>query len=300
MQIIIKEYESKDEEKLSHLLNLCSEEDYLLNVVNSSKRKFAYSAFIENELIGIMIAWTSSFHPYCTYFRIISNPFYKKIKIEEQLLSKVEEFEIINFPLQTSIWETSANLKNVYENNGFIEIRRTYMPLLRITNVRDDIPYNNDEYSVIKSLKEIMSNEGLFEKLTRVVKRNYEKTHLVNPVVERGLDKWKEMILTDDVVLNGSYIYLDNDEKDIIAYSFLHESDKESTLELGWCGTSESKNMGLISQLTYQQVRYALNNDFEFIIGEFDTTDMHAMEVLSALPFAPCPTWITYQKLKTE
>lgn len=295
MQIIIKKYEKIDEEQFSQLLHLCFEEDYLLNVVYSSKLKFAYSAFFENKLIGIVIAWTSSFHPYCTYFRILSNPLYKRLSIEEKLISNVENLETINFPLQTSVWETSTNLRVVYEKNGFNEIRRTYMPKLKVTDLKDDIPHNNDKH-VIKTLEEVISNEVLFEKLTLVVQRNYEKTHVVNPVVEKGLEEWKKMILADDVVLNGSYICLDIDEEDIIAYSFLHESDREDTLELGWCGTSENQNKALIPQLTFQQIKYAINHEIQFIMGEFDTTDNYAMEVLSTLPFAPCPTWITYSK----
>ncbi|WP_342601123.1 hypothetical protein MHB48_09065 [Psychrobacillus sp. FSL H8-0483] len=295
MQIIIKKYERIDEEQFAQLLHLCFEEEYLLSVVYSSKLKFAYSAFFKNKLIGIVIAWTSSFHPYCTYFRILSNPLYKRLSIEEKLLSNIEKLETINFPLQTSVWETSTNLRKVYEKNGFIEIRRTYMPKLKVTDVKGDSPHNSEKH-VMKTLEEVISNEVLVEKLTLVVKRNYEKTHVVNPVVEKGLEEWKEMILADDVVPNGSYIYLDIDEEDIIAYSFLHESDREDALELGWCGTSESQNKELIPQLTFQQIKYAIKHDIQFIVGEFDTTDKYAMEVLSTLPFAPCPTWITYQK----
>lgn len=295
MQIIINKYESKDEDKFRQLLSLCYEEEYLINIVNSSKSKFAYSAFFGNQLVGIMIAWTNSFHPYCTYFKIISNPYYKSVGIEEKLFSKVKEIDTANLPLQTSIWETSANVKKLYENNGFVEIRRTYMPLLRVTDVKDELS-NNNKITAIKSLEEVLSNEVLIERLTHIVKRNYENTHLVNPVVEQRLCEWKEMIFADDTVLSGSYIYLDTEEKDILAYSILHESDKESTLELGWCGTSESENIELIPQLIYQQIRYAYKHDIQFIIGEFDTTDKYGMEVLSTLPFAPCPTLITYQK----
>lgn len=295
MEVKIKRYESKDEEKLGYLLSLCYEEEHLVNVLNSSKLKFAYSAFFDNEFIGIMIAWTSSFHPFCTYFRIISNPFYKRMRIEEKLLSKIEKLENKATPLQTSFWETSDNIKNIYKKNGFIEIRRTYMPHLRLSDVKNEIPINS-ENNVIKSLKEVVSEEALFEKLTHVVKRNYENTHLANPVVASGIEDWKKTILADDVVLSGSYVCIDIEEKDILAYSFLHESDKQSTLELGWCGASEEKNIELITQLTYQQISYAHKHDIEFIIGEFDTTDKYGMEVLSFFPFEPCPTWITVQK----
>ncbi|WP_235864648.1 hypothetical protein [Ureibacillus acetophenoni] len=203
--------------------------------------------------------------------------------------------ETINLPLQTSIWETSVNLKKFYEDNGFIEIRRTYMPLLKVSDAKKVLS-NTSNNVAIKSLKEVMSNDLLVESLTHNVKRNYENTHLVNPVATMGIDEWKDLIFADDLVLSGSYVYLDNDEKQILAYSFLHDSEKESTLELGWCGTAGSENIELIPQLVYQQIRYAYKHDIQFILGEFDTTDKYGMEVLNYLLFAPCPTWITYQK----
>jgi len=295
MQIQIKKYEREEEVQFNQLIQICFEEDYLSNMLHSSNLKFAYSAYFDNDFVGILIAWTSSFHPYCTYFRILINPFYNRINIEEKLLFKVEELRNVNVPLQTSIWETSANLKYFYENNGFMEIRRTYMPILKVSDFKDVRPYRSENY-LIKTLSEVISNKILFEKLAQVVKRNYEQTHLVNPVIENGVEKWKKMILADDVVLDGTYFYVDMDEKEIIAYSFLHDSDKNDTFEFGWCGTADIKNIGLIPQLTLLQIKYASEHDIQSIIGEFDTTDKNAMEVLRSLPFAPCPTWITYQK----
>ena len=297
MQIIIKKYERIDEEQFVQLIHLCFEEEYLLSVVNSPRLKFAYSAFLNNKLIGIIIAWTSSFHPYCTYFRILSNPLHKRLNIEENLLSNVEKLETIKLPLQTSVWETSTNLRDVYEKNDFNKIRRTYMPVLKLTDVKDDNPHSNEKH-VLKTLEEIISNEVLVEKLTLLVKRNYEKTHLLNPVVEKGMEEWKELIFADDLLPNGSFIYLDMDEEVIVAYSFLHESDREDTVELGWCGTSETHIKEVIPKLILQQIKYAVKHNVQFIKGEFDTTDRYAMEVLSTFPFLPCPTWITYQKLQ--
>lgn len=295
MQITIKKYESKDEEQFAKLISLCFEDKYLLSIVYSNKLKFAYSAFCGDKLIGVTVAWTNSFHPHCTYFRILSNPFYKRSGVEEKLLSTIKEVEIIVCPLQTSIWETSVSLREMYEKNGFDEIRRTYMPTLKVADVKDYLPSYNKK-DVIKTLAEVLTNEVLSEKLMRIVKRNYEKTHVVNPVAENEWQDWEKRILSDDVVLDGSYVYLDADEKGILAYSFLHESDTNDTLELGWCGVSDNQNKSLISRLIYDQIRYAIKHNILFILGEFDTTDEYALEVLNSIPFAPCPTWITYRK----
>src|SRR5690625_459919 len=299
MQFTIQKYESKDREQLKHLLHLCFEDDTLLNVLNNTHFKFAYVAILENKLVGSMFAWTSSMHPYCTYFRILIHPFYHWLNIEEKLLSKIDELKVKNLPLQTSIWDTSVNLKELYISNDFKEIRRTYMPHLKLADIQDDLPYKNEKQE-IKSLTEILSNVILLEKLIFLVKRNYEQTHAVNPVKELSLEKWKTLILCDELLADGSFVYLDKDKKNIIAYSFLHKSDTKNALELGWCGAIDMETKNLIPRLIAYQINYVKKRNIHVVSGEFDTTDDYAMEVLNSFPFAPCPSWITYQRLGEE
>lgn len=295
MQLTIKKYEGQEEEQLKQLFYICFEDETLLNIVNRSRLKFAYSAILNNKLVGIAFLWTSNFHPYCTYFRILCNPFYSFLNIEEKLLSKVVELKTENVPLQTSIWETSTNLKSLYQNNGFKEIRRTYLTNLKVSDVSKYAPYHRGEYKFI-TLKEVIKNKELTGELVHLVKRIYENTHVENPVAKIEINKWWEMILADDVVSNGCYICLDRKRKNIIAYSFLHDSDEKDSLELGWCGTVAIEQKQLLSQLVLHQVKYAIKHDIQYIIGEFDTTDKYAMEVLCNFPFAPSPTWITYRQ----
>lgn len=295
MDIQIERYKREEEAEFARLIQLCFEEDYLLNIIDSSELKFAYSAYLDNNFAGILIAWTSGFHPYCTYFRILVDPLYNRSNIAENLLNKLEEQNDNELPLQTSIWETSANLKLFYESNGFTEIRRTYMPTLKVWDVKDAGSSNTENY-LLKTLSDIISDEFLFDGVAQIVKRNYGQTHGVNPVAEKSLEEWKNMILAEDAVPDGTFIYTDKEEKEIIAYSFLHTSENRKAFELGWCGVNDTKNIGLIPQLVLHQVKHAQEKEIRSIIGEFDTTDFSAMEVLRSLPFAPCPTWITYQK----
>lgn len=99
-----------------------------------------------------------------------------------------------------------------------------------------------------------------------------------------------------DVITDGTYLCIDSKEE-VLAYSFLHESEEDDTLEFGWCGANNVRNVDLLLDLTKYQIEYAVKNNINFIIGEFDTTDNYAMEVLESLPFESCPTWITYQKI---
>lgn len=296
MQIIIKEYDKSDQEQLKELIDLSFEEEGLLNILKKSRFKFAYSAFSEEKLVGVVFGWVSSFHPYCTYFKILCNSLYVRGNVIEKLLTKVESLETIDFPLQTSIWETSINLKKIYEKSEFKEIRRTYMPTLQVSDFKEGAVRFSEKGHILKTLAEVSLNNELVEKLVLLVKKNYEETHKVNPVVTTGLEEWKNLVFSNDIIAKGSYVFLDPDGNDILAYSFLHESDEENSYELGWCGSSSSECKGIIPQLTLQHIKYAGDHDVKAIIGEFDTTDSSAMEVLKTFPFAPSPTWITYQK----
>ncbi|MED0978491.1 GNAT family acetyltransferase [Bacillus paramycoides] len=289
-----EKYRESNELEVKQLIDLYNEESYLLNLLRHNKVNCAYVAYYNKDVVGIFIAWNSNFHPYCIYFRMFTNPFYSQLHIEKYLLTEIQKRESFNLPLQTSIWETSAHLKAYYKENNFAEIRRTYMPIL---NVQKIVPTNtmlNSNYH-LQTLSNILSNNSLFEKLAHLVKMNYEHTHLANPVASFPLETWQEMIIANDILLDGSFLIID-EENEIMGYSFLHTSEKESTLELGWCGTQTMNDLSLLKLLVFEQTMYANKHGYSFIQGEFDSTSMFAMEILKSFPFNPCPTWITYQK----
>lgn len=293
--MIIKKYETQEEEQLKALINLCSEDGDLLNIMSGTVLKFAYSAIFDNKLIGTAFAWTSTFHPNCTYFRILAHPFYSSFNVEEKLLSKVIEQTPEDLPLQTSLWETALKLNSVYKNNGFKEIRRTYMPSLKLSVISKDISFDENKYQ-IKTLDNTLMNGTITEQLILLVKKIYEETHEVNTVADIPVNKWRELTLSEDLIRGGSFVYLDKDEKNILAYSFLHQSDEKDSVELGWCGASTAEHIQLVPQLVLHQIEYAIQHDIQLMIGEFDTTDKYAIKVLGSFPFVPSPAWITYQK----
>ncbi|PAV29680.1 hypothetical protein CIL05_09915 [Virgibacillus profundi] len=295
MQIAIKEYESKDEDQVKKLIKICFEENYLLSILKSPKLIKAFSAYHKNKLIGVAFAWKSDFHPYCTYFRLLVNPFYNTKEIAGNLLLKMEQLEF-DYPVQTSIWETNVGLKYFYEQNGFRTIRKTYMPKLEVSNMTDFMPEIYSGSYSLKTLADIMSDHQLMEKLILLVKKVYEQTHLANPVAEMSLDSWRSLVLADDVITDGSYIYVNADHNEIMAYSFLHESEDTETLELGWCGSVDNKRISLIPQLVMQQIAYTNNHGYKYMEGEFDTTSEYAMKVLRNIPFPPTALLITLQK----
>lgn len=299
MQINIRKYGSQDEVQLKQLMKLSSEEADLIEVVKSPRMRCGFSAFDKNKLIGAVFAWKNDFHPQCTYFRLVISPEYKTEKIAGLLLSKIQGQDAVNYPLQTSIWETNAGLSEFYKVNGFEKIRKTFIPRLVLSDVEKfkSIKNDNIDYSV-KTVAEIITDYDLMEKLVQLVKRVYEQTHTANPVAEMSLDKWKSLILSEDTLTDGSYSYIDSTSGDILAFSLLHESDSSDTVELGWSGSTNHSSIELIPQLILQQIIFAEEKEYKYMEGEFDTTSKFAMEVLRTIPFPSSAAWVTFQKHK--
>lgn len=295
MPLTIREYEARDEDQVKQLLSLCSEEMALLNIIKESQLAFAYVAFTEDKLIGLSVVWTGDLHRECMYFRICSHPFYQRTGVEEKLLSMVETFNENHLPLQTSTWETSHYLNEFYRKSGFEEIRRTYTPTLNIADSLDHFPIDQTSGEII-TVTGMLADKSLMEELVTLVKRNYEYTHQANPVKKMELAEWRKLVLANDLIAEGSYVYLDESQENIVAYSFLHQSDTKKSLELGWCGSVDAECRRLIPKLILQQINFAIKHHVRFLIGEFDTTDDDAMEVLGAFPFKPSPAWVTYRK----
>ena len=299
MQIEIREYKNIDEEQVKKLITVCSEEYYLISILKSPKLIKAFSAFHKTKLAGVIFAWKSDFHPYCTYFRLLVNPLYKGRNVAEDLFSKLEQ-QAIDYPLQTSIRETNEDLNLFYNQSGFKILRRTYLPKLAVSNRTKFVKQIDMGNYRFKTLAEIKPDHHLMGKLILLVKEVYEQTHLGNPAAEMSMARWKRLILADDVIANGSLICVNPDHNEIMAYSFLHGSGNKEIAELGWCGAVDYDAISLLPRLVMQQIEYTDKQGYKYIEGEFDTTSPYAMEVLKTIPFPPSAALVTFQKGNTR
>ncbi|UYZ24184.1 GNAT family acetyltransferase [Mesobacillus jeotgali] len=270
-------------------------QNQILGGVKSKNNFCTYEAYKEGNLVGLLTAWTSDFHPYCTYFSLATNPFLDN-KAEALLLQSLYKTPGIRFPLQTLIWETSYRLKTFYEDNEFVEIRRTYMPMLKSSKIEINRVFADiaSHKLTIKDLYSIKDNDLLKFKLTMLIKENYSRTHSKNPVGELDFLKWEKLIFNNETNQNGSYIALKDNE--IIAYTLLHFSETPNRFEFGWRGTKNYTDIRVMLMLTALQVNFAAENGVDFIEAEIDTTDHFAIEMLKFFPFSSAPALLTFQK----
>lgn len=294
----IRKYKPVDESDLRRLLALAGEGEDLFSLLNSPGHAYAYVAKVKAGMAGILVAWKSRFHPYSMYMKIISNPVYCAENVEERLLAMLERQSFQPRILQTSLWETSTFLRDVYEKDGFVEIRRTYMPKLQQLEavVEPQKAVLDVKDGDLVSLSDLKMNPKMMNSFLRLVKKNYETSHLVNPVADLPLETWREMIFSDDVIEEMSFLYVEKASVEVLAYSMLHFSEEENAVELGWCGIADSVYTSKLHSLILHQIQGCIARGILEIIGEFDTTDPIAMAVLKQFPFEPAPAWITLQK----
>jgi hypothetical protein len=296
----VKPYISPSNENIKEvLLNWLGDDEfsyhYFLRGLNIKHTICTYEAYDNEKLVGLITAWNSDFHPYCTYFAMVTDA-HMGYEIESLLVNKLLDFEKVKFPLQTSIWESSYRLKTFYEQSGFLEVRRTYTPSLRVSKVDLErlFPQLKLQDIYIKDLKSIGNQQELKFQLISLVKGNYEKTHITNPVADQSIEKWEELIFNVDTIADGSYIVLKDNE--IYAYSLLHYSDTPNNFELGWRGTRHNSDIELMLMLTAHQVNFAEKNGINFIEAEVDSTDNFSIEMLKFFPFSPSPSLLTFHK----
>jgi hypothetical protein len=268
---------------------------YFLRGLNTKHTICTYEAYDNKKLVGLITAWKSEFHPHCTYFAMVTEA-HIGYEIESVLFNTLMNFGEIKFPLQTSLWETSYRLKTFYEQSEFKEVRRTYMPSLRVSkmDLEQVFPEFNQQDIYITDIKSIGNHQELRIQLINLVKQNYEKTHKANPVAVQSLEKWEELIFNEDTVEDGSYIVLK--DREIYAYSLLHYSDTPNKFEFGWRGIRDNADIRLMLMLTANQINFAEQKGINYIEAEVDSTDNFSIEMLKFIPFSPAPSLLTFQK----
>ncbi|MGE7837467.1 GNAT family acetyltransferase [Viridibacillus arvi] len=285
----MKKYTGNQLNEVKDLMKYSYEEPFVLHIVEQQKYEFVYMAYEEENLVGLIVTWKSKLNPNCLYFRVYGNPSSSQ-NVELQLIQYVKQNEMLELPLQISLWETTKKQMELFEQLDLTIIRKTYMPKLDLDQHFQVLDQSNYD---LKSLKDIMDNQQLMEQLTALVKRIYEETHLANPVADLSLKEWQQ--LYDDAIIEGSFLLCNPVNQNIIAYSFLHEAEYETELEIGWSGVDQLEHLPLLQVLTYNQITYAKRNGYAALIGEFDTTSPYALEILELFPHECCPVWITFQ-----
>jgi len=297
-----EQHPSITKEELHKFLMTCYGKDehtveYHLRGFSSPNQVCAFAAKLKEQMVGSAFGWKMKFHPYCTYISIAALPQHE-IEVSDSLLSMINAYSAIEYPLQTTIWETNTNLCHVLEKHNFNIVRRTNItkfdlskapPIEEVIQIYNLASYTHD----VRSLQEIKSDEVFKTQLIHLARDTYENSHTINPLGVHDFDVWDKLVFGEDTILEASYVVVNNGE--VLAYALIHESEESNQLELGWRGTKSNESIHLIQLLTIYQAHYAKHLGYTYVQAEIDDTDPYSMVMLDYFPFAPSPTLITYQ-----
>lgn len=294
MSFFIRKYQLTDEQQTMHLMNNTESSEMLANKIQNDQFTDGFCAWIDKQIIGTIFTWKNNFHPNGLYLEITLHPAYFQQNIVEALFHAVERENTKNKPYQASFADSNQQGKQIYEWLGFHMMRKTFMPTLSIQSIEAPNYFTNQKY--FRTLKQIETNRQLVKNLTEHVKKYYEMTHQANPVATFSNQIWEKLIFAPDLLLEDSYVYLNEQADDILAYSFLHTAKDEQTYELGWCAYQSEKDQQMLLDLVKKQIDHMKVKKIHTLIGEFDTTDPYAMKIYRSFPFDSCIPFITYQK----
>ncbi|WP_027963688.1 hypothetical protein [Halalkalibacillus halophilus] len=257
--------------------------DFFLNGLTNSSNTVSLAVRKGHEIIGVLHTWHNTFHPHITYMSMIIDPTFNLKSIAVPMLEqlKTEESEMKN-RMQISFCSTDP-LVNVFKEVGAIEVRRTYMPTIALRKKCINKEWNND-YNAIP----LADLTNAFEKGQAIefIHDTYIRTYQANPPANFSNDVWERLIFAEDTLLDHSYVITSVKDGAIKAFSLLHHIDTQ-TVEVGWVGADSANSFDLLDYVIVTQWNALVNQGYEKLEGEFDSTSPYAMHVLKSLS----PNW---------
>lgn len=242
----------------------------------------------ENTLIGYLYYTINHFHPHSIYLHfnfLIENP---DVDILNKMFSKLK-VKVSNYNYIFNSENHFSFYKSFINNNGFIEMRKTYEPEISTDNLIFHYNYiDSHDGSVYPPFV-------LTDELVHKVQDIYRSTHVANPLGDINLQEWKTVITNDLDLENSIIIYSEN--KEITAYLFIFHGS-ENVKEIGWVYfKNEVAKKYLLKQFKFALCRLK-KSGIKTIGLEVDNTDKYAYDLFSPFLNHAEPSLITYIKHK--
>lgn len=277
--LIIKKIDNINDFKLSYTFKQKLTE--LEGRIQSKKFSELFVQISEDIIKGIGISWTNPFHPYAKYIDIIANDSSYEL-MNHLLAANATQDKII-----LSCWNHELEKIQLLKQFQFKLFRKTYIETYEISSLLKQIEQEQSTQTIIP-LIEILNEPTLEQNLFKLLKYNYEQTHLDNPVKEVDWEIWKKILLDDTPDFNLSFVAVE--ENKVISYIFLHPVSQEH-YEVGWVGEKNPTNLLPILKQQLMQLQRQGVKTVEF---EIDTTNHMAWQFAALLQLEKKKSWHSY------
>ena len=237
----------------------------------------------EQQVTGVGVSWSSSMHPTAKYVKVAT--IHEGGQLLQSLLKEVKPFNKV----VSSYDESDIASIQLLEKYDFQIFRKTYEVSYSIVELLNRLT-NIDAEIATTPLVEIQKDERLTEQLFRLLKINYEQTHLDNEASDLRWQEWRDLLYEDEPHLHFSKIVVQ--EGQVVGYIFIHPIT-ETECEIGWVG--KSIDFPLIHVLK-QQLHELQSAGFTTVGFEIDTTDHFAYEFADFLQLEQKESWNSYMR----
>lgn len=249
--------------------------------IQSKKFSELFAQISEDTIKGIGISWSNPFHPYAKYIDVIAND--ASFELMNHLLTATATQDKIIL----SCWDHELEKIQLLKQFQFKLFRKTYMETYEISSLLKQLEQEQSTHTLIPLL-EILNEPTLEQNLFKLLKYNYEQTHLDNPAKDVPWQTWKEILLDDTPDFNLSFAAVE--DNNVMAYIFLHSISPDH-YEIGWVGMNNPTNLlPILKQQLIQLQRQGVKT-VEF---EIDTTNHMAWQFAALLQLEKKKSWNSY------
>gem|GEM_PF-2363333 len=230
------------------------------------------------DIVGIIGWWQNDFHPEALYFAVALYPLPPKriypdiVAIMNQIARQYNKSRIIlREPLPKS------NFTQYLEANGFRAFRQTVRPLLTLNSLSN---------APIAALSFNQLTDQQKANLLHLSYEQYRDVHKDNPVRAFNRKSWHHAAFAD-LIPDAPIVTIENNQ--ITAYCLVY-ADTADTVEWGWL---YGRELNQLLRLQQEQISW-LTPHYQYVRGEFDSTDKLADHSRLYWPFAPAAVEQTY------
>ncbi|OWR27162.1 hypothetical protein CDO73_23205 [Saccharibacillus sp. O23] len=248
-------------------------------------------------MLGIALLRQKEFHPFGRYLEIVALPDCRVAEIEETLMRAVLD-EAGDRALQVSFEESDRSAAYLYDRFGFVEMRRTYRPKLRLEQVilpPEEPAGSGEREAEIRSFAELAGNGEALDSLAELMRFAYAASHEANPPADFPVSVWRTFAQADDLLNEGSFAAFAAEGNEALAFACLHESENEQEAELGWLGARSGCD-ALMQSVDRKRMEYVLAGGFVQLTAEIDDTDPYQRPLLEKYRFETSRPLLTYRR----
>jgi GNAT superfamily N-acetyltransferase len=280
----VREFQIGDTEQVERLLSAIWRDKSSYVSYLSRHSVVAFVALKGGELCGFSSLFTNPYHPERDYIGIHVPPEHRHRGIGERLFVALRTHFRRGRKIQTITLFPEA--KRFLERYGFLELMRTYEPVLEVDKAKLLETHLPPGYA----LKILNHTNFSSLEIAQLHAQVYSEQHTWNATAVFDDQTVIDEFMTD-VIPEALHLIVFRDQP--IAVSSLR--GHAPVMDLMWFGVLNSHadhRMNLTRALLNAALEYALTNGVRQIRAELDSLIPEAMIALESLPFEPCEPWI--------